>query len=185
MGIAVVGHALTGIIIPLPRRVVVAGQAVQHDLRPVVRPFDLHIRVIKVVNPAAVRAHLVKVDIGEDSAPLGACRDHLQPSVQVQIRKGIKPGRFIGLTKLPGCAVRFQDLQLFLLGDGRNRRRRLRRILRGGLLCASGAWAAGAQADCKHKNKGEDHFLHVRIISFDSNCSHYITPADYRTLKNS
>ena len=185
MGIAVAGHALTGIVISSRCRVIVAGQAVQDDFRPVVRPFDLYIRVIKVVNTAAVRAHLVKVDIGEDSASLGACRHHFQPSVQVQIRKGIKPGRFIGLTKLPGCAVCFQDLYLGLLGDGRDSRRRLRRILRGGLLCASGAWAAGTQADGEHKDSGEDHFLHVRIISFDSNCSHYITPADYRTLKNS
>ena len=71
------------------------------------------------------------------------------------------------------------------LGDGRDSRRRLRRAVGGRRLCAAGGSAAGTQADGEHKDSGEDHFLHVRIISFDSNCSHYITPADYRTLKNS
>ena len=104
------------VIIPVRGAVVVTGQRVQDDLRPVVRALDLPVGVIQVPDSGAVGQDFIKVGIREDTAALGGGGEHLQQPVVIQIGKGIVPVRRVfALVKGPEAAVFLQNTPLFLL----------------------------------------------------------------------
>ena len=111
------------------RAVVIAGDRIEDDLRPVVRTLDFHVSVIQVSDPGAVGQDFIKVDVGKDAAALGRGRKHLQQPVVIQIGNGIIPiWSVFALVKGPKTAVRLQNVPLLF-----DRERRLGRGCRRGM----------------------------------------------------